>query len=376
MSTPATLAAGPDAPRRRQKLKRAAALLVVWAVATEVLLRLTAGPYIAAHYQCCPEDPTLCEIGAAYRLHTQFPELTTQTLRFYGHDPVLGHRLLANLPPRPYLGGRLSTNALGARGRVDHPYARQPGRTRIVAVGDSFTMGQEVDDEQAWAALLEARDPTREVVNLGTSAYGIDQALLMLRREGMRYHPDVVVLGYVSDDLHRNLSNFTCGPKPRFALRGDALALEDVPVPTPESLVAGVRRKPLTWLLLRYLARSAWSPTTPPEAEAAAMSRLGRRLVLELARTAREGGARPVIVRMPSRGDLDNAYTDDAFFELVCAQPGVECVDPRPAMLEEIGRDGRPAQAVIFRAQHYNPLGNRIVADVLDAWLRTHPTAR
>ena len=58
-------------------------------------------------------------------------------------------------------------NASGYRGR-EHAGPPAPGRTRVVMLGDSITFGHRLADEQTFPAVLEARSPLLEVVNLGT----------------------------------------------------------------------------------------------------------------------------------------------------------------------------------------------------------------
>ncbi|MBU1849701.1 MAG: hypothetical protein KKH40_03155, partial [Nanoarchaeota archaeon] len=44
-----------------------------------------------------------------------------------------------------------------------------------------------------------------EVINLGVSGYGTDQELILLQKEGLKYNPDVVILGfYLENDKPDN----------------------------------------------------------------------------------------------------------------------------------------------------------------------------
>ena len=61
-------------------------------------------------------------------------------------------------------------------------------------LGDSITFGTRVRDFETFSYLLEHRSARYEVVNLAVEGYGTDQELLLLEDEGLRYHPDVVVL--------------------------------------------------------------------------------------------------------------------------------------------------------------------------------------
>ena len=80
-----------------------------------------------------------------------------------------------------------------------------------------------MSDHETFPHVLEQLLAPAEVVNLGVHGYGHDQMLLRYRAEGRRYAPDLVLLGFVADDVGRNLLAFRDYAKPRFLLEGGAL---------------------------------------------------------------------------------------------------------------------------------------------------------
>ncbi len=82
-----------------------------------------------------------------------------------------------------------------------------PGR-RIALLGDSYTFGSGVGDDQTFAAVLEARLQDTWCHNFGIGAYGIDQMWLTLRHYAMALEPDVVILSFIRYDLDRSLSSY------------------------------------------------------------------------------------------------------------------------------------------------------------------------
>ena len=64
----------------------------------------------------------------------------------------------------------------------------------ILAVGDSFTFGDQVSDRETWPAQLEKLSG-RTVINGGVFAYGIDQAFLRARRLLNRYRVNTIKIG-------------------------------------------------------------------------------------------------------------------------------------------------------------------------------------
>lgn len=357
--------------RARSRLRSAlvwVAALLFSAVVVEFALRTVFERRFANRFYCCGDDPEplLCELGMAYRGgFVEFPDAEGGIWRY---DPLLGHRLRPNLRGRMYKGGRVSSNAAGARGTTEYPVAHD-GRPRILAIGDSFTFGQEVDDHEAWTARLEQLDPQREVINLGGSAYGYDQALLSMR-EGLAYRPDVVLLGYVWVDRFRNPYEFHCSPKPYFRRVENRYRLANVPVPVAPQMAAQLRRRPLSLMLGQVLWRQYFgTPTRPSSAQEDALSGY---LLDEIVRRTREAGARPLFVRLPTDFEVRDRSADP-FFNAFCASRGIECLDLLPVMASADDRSGHEFQRVYIRQQHYSPAGNQLVAEAVDAWLRAHP---
>jgi hypothetical protein len=103
----------------------------------------------------------------------------------------------------------------------------------ILAVGDSYTFGDEVSDWETWPAQLQKLSG-RRVINGGVFGYGIDQAFLRARELLSRYQFSTVIFSFILDDIHRcQLSERTFAGKPYFDFKDGRLTLENVPVPPP-----------------------------------------------------------------------------------------------------------------------------------------------
>lgn len=104
---------------------------------------------------------------------------------------------------------RFRINSRGLRADQEYSYDKPPGVRRIVSLGDSFTIGYEVEVEETFSAVLEAHlraDGRRvEVLNAGVSGYSNAEACLYLERELFRYDPDVVLLSFYGNDLVDNV---------------------------------------------------------------------------------------------------------------------------------------------------------------------------
>ncbi len=120
-----------------------------------------------------------------------------------------------------------TVDATGVRSNGETP---SPVGPPILAVGDSFTFCDGVDDGDTWEAQLE-RLLNRRVLNAGVPAYGLDQAVLRAELLVERYQPDLVLLPFISDDITRaELSFYQQQSKPYFELVNGSLGLRNVPV--------------------------------------------------------------------------------------------------------------------------------------------------
>lgn len=93
----------------------------------------------------------------------------------------------------------------------------------VLAVGDSFTFGDEVADDETWPARLEQAIGA-PVANGGVFGYGIDQAVLRAERQlsAGSPAPRCVVLALVSDDVSRCELSCRHVYKPWFEIGNDA----------------------------------------------------------------------------------------------------------------------------------------------------------
>ena len=100
-------------------------------------------------------------------------------------------------------------NQEGMRDDREFSYDKPSGVKRIISLGDSFTIGYEVNVDQTFSAVLERQ--LREagyhvqVLNTGVSGFSNAEEALYLERELLKYHPDVVVLSYFINDLTDNV---------------------------------------------------------------------------------------------------------------------------------------------------------------------------
>ncbi len=95
-------------------------------------------------------------------------------------------------------------NQKGWRDR-ERSFENPKARYRVLVIGDSQTFGYTVPEDAQFTRRLEDRltnDGLRaEVINISYPGWSIDQQLVALRREGVRYRPDMVILHFSINDL-------------------------------------------------------------------------------------------------------------------------------------------------------------------------------
>lgn len=258
----------------------------------------------------------------------------------------------------------LNTNAEGFRGARDFPMQKDSGKTRIVLIGDSFTFGEIVSDDETFAALLQRDFPNTEILNLGIHGYGHDQMLIHLRERGLPYHPDIVILGYIAADQSRNLVDFRSYAKPRFVLDGDSLRLTGSPVPSPEQMLRMDWARPRTIDLvstIRYMMKG-------PAGRRADGERITEALLAEMSREVVAAGAVPVFAYLANgkenagKGPLND---EERWFNGLCTRlPKVHCLTTRPLF------DQKVAAGQTFKLKgHWDPPGHVVVAEAIGAFL-------
>jgi hypothetical protein len=253
-------------------------------------------------------------------------------------------------------------------------------------LGDSFTYGIGVADDETFSARLEALDPRLEVLNTGVNGYGTAQELLLLRDQGLALRPDVVVVVFFWNDLGNNYKQ----PFSRFVLKDGALVWPDPMAIDKQKLAAVPKRR--EWLRYSYLYRFASDrlkivgfrlklllhiplETTDfvADADREAAWQLTGALVREIRDQAATVGARTLVVVMPDQVQVETGaavlglapadYQVQERMRALTEPLGIPFVDMIPALREAFARTGEPLY--FAKDRHLRPPAHAIVARVL-----------
>jgi len=288
-------------------------------------------------------------------------------------DARLGHIPTPNLDGRR-LGPqqvRVTTDADGVRSNGS---PSPPASAEILAVGDSFTFGLDVHDEETWPAHLE-RGLARPVWNAGVFAYGLDQIVLraeqlLAERPGVR----VLVIAVFGDDIERTEYSYLFAPKPWFEIVDGALVLRNVPVPElRETVRMEPLRRALAWSHLAdfVLTRAApqwWIVEGAKRREHTRGAEVSALLLDRVADFAEaDGSLRVVLVTLlPQRFDPEELPTLEALASHARTR-GIEVVDLAPELVAMARSD---KQRWLNATGHFSPEANAWVAERIADRLR------
>lgn len=295
-------------------------------------------------------------------------------------------RLIApTSPPGTTYGRQIRTNSEGFRDR-EFAVPKPSGTYRILTMGDSFTWGVGLDVEETIPKLLEARLNTSsgmrrfEVINAAIPGYNTLQEMRLLKKRGLKFEPDMVLLIYNLNDVDylpevtgdSSRENLTARPADPMAmapdagkfdqkhgLRGMVSALEQrsrlvsFVVPRLGTLLrrVGLLDVEVSWVEKLF---KGYTPENPGWVESSASLR-------EIARIAREQDLRFVVAIYPLLVELDQYGGKEAHASIkaLLGELDVECID----LLEVFeNRDGRSFW-INFADSHPNAEAHRLVTE-------------
>lgn len=152
-----------------------------------------------------------------------FAELNAKT-SIFERDETLGWKLRPGAEDH-WGGVFVRINDKGLPG-PELDYAKPEGTLRVLYLGDSVTFGYFIEDPLKTypylaGPMLEASlNHPVETINAGVGGYSPWQEFLYLEREGIRYGPDLVLIGFVLNDLTEKIQLV------RFGGTGEGFQLE------------------------------------------------------------------------------------------------------------------------------------------------------
>jgi hypothetical protein len=279
----------------------------------------------------------------------------------YIYDPTLGWALRPN-----FSSGAFTVDADGFRRT---PFRSRDAAPPVLALGGSHVQGDEVADDETWAAYLQDASG-RRVINGGVGSYGLDQTLLQAEKIVRFLKPGAIVVGFSGDNvMNLDLSRQWYVDKPYFELRDGALVLRNSPTPPPVTSFEMLPwpQRLFGWSMLAKTVagerfRKQWygleENVQPPGTD--------RQLVCPILRRLAKLGVPTLAIALVDRNSWEHPehrgadQRQVALLALHCAhEAGMTTLDfyePTRKAIEARGIDA------IYRQFHYSPEGNRLIA--------------
>ena len=341
----------------------------------------------------------LCELGARM-IFPRPPDAARQPQISHLYDPEIRY-VMAPSQQGWIEDAFITVNALGFRG-PEVVVPKPSGRFRVAVIGDSLTLGWGVADNETYAARLEqvlrARFPGRDldVVNLGIGGFNTRQAVTWLERNVARVEPDLVLVGFYTNDVPDSLEDESGGTRIAATnpVAGQAMRMNPRP---PES---GWWDKALRKSRALYVAGRAFNRLRG--AGEWGMSRFSMEIdMLEgraspqlqrawglvghqftrLRTLADQGRFAVGVVVLPCKEQVMGQYPDADFQKKVSslAQPlGFRVIDPLPLLIEH--RSGSSDLYIPYDRNHPSAPGHAVIAEAIARYLDEHqmiaPTPR
>lgn len=112
---------------------------------------------------------------------------------FYVPDAQLGYALGKGKRYSLY-----EANSQGLRAKREYAYFPDSKMFRVAVFGDSFVFCDGEKHENTWPHMLESSLGNLEVLNFGISGYGLVQSILRYFKDGLQFHPDVIIFNYIA----------------------------------------------------------------------------------------------------------------------------------------------------------------------------------
>ena len=300
---------------------------------------------------------------------------------------------------------RVTINAQGWNStKPTYTLDKQPGRMRIAVVGDSYVHGAFVNVEDGFPARLERRltaaGKAAEVFRFGMDGAPLSQYLHVLRREVLKYRPDVVVVPLIHNDFdesYRFLKTRYASSFMKLKTVGRTAARHVAEIP-PAPFRPGMADSLRQWRTFRYVYYESglylhakrwvsryfwggsedWDPAFISSAVDIRKIRDHRRnrffaryVLAEMQQLSRQHGFRLVVIMDAVReaiyaGRKPTSYEVGRLNEIVrelTSELGIAFTDLQPVFQRDFDQHGQRFE--FSYDWHWNERANQIVANVL-----------
>jgi hypothetical protein len=336
----------------------------------------------------CIATVVFCEMAArflilgfsseVFLLQNFTPE--TQFLNFQSRlgqiDPTLGWIPTPGYARSEGTGYTPQVTILDDSTRSNGDRSAQPNSPQILAVGDSFTFGDQVSDRDSWPAQLQGLTKLK-VINGGVFSYGIDQTVMRAKILIERSKPSLLVMSVIADDVRRTRQSVRSGlPKPYYTVENGVLKLHPIPSNLSEELLRNaIRRRDhqqvRNLLGYSYLAKHIlsrlfpyyWFADLPPVEIDNDPNEVSCLLIRDLDNYLFERNIPGILLVQYTRTLVPERPTNQRLFGCLRPQLRMRIIDLYPVL--EALKLASPDEYKRLFDDHMTPRGNELVANTL-----------
>lgn len=269
------------------------------------------------------------------------------------------------------------TNSMGFRDEREVP-VQKDGEFRILALGDSMTVGLGVSAEDTYVRQLEKRLEPRNapirVINGGVGCYGTWQEVDVLKEKGSQVKPDVVTLAFYWNDLYTRPAKVVPLPIDQSGEQQDA-SLKYLRVFKRSRVLLFLRERWASfsntrWPTFDWTHRDMiFKGLTSPYLEQA-YSDVGTSI--EEFKSLQEGkNFVPVLVIFPMPLQVQQPDSPPTHMQqrigAIAKKAGLRTLDLLPAMRQAYAE--MPDMYIPWDHEHLSPRGHKVVAEALEQYL-------
>jgi len=254
----------------------------------------------------------------------------------------------------------LNTNSIGIRGKTEYKHKKDPNKIRIMVLGDSFTFGEEVSDNETYSYYLENINQNFEVINFGVHGYGHDQMLITLKELGHKYNPDIVLLGFIHADMKRNMVNFRDYAKPKYKLDNDDLVLTSVPVSSPKTTLKWDWIRPRIYDIFAIINHQIAEKSGRYENK---KNQITTAILNEIKTESENIGAIPIFIYLPIISEIhsNEIKSEGERYLIEVCDDDITYFSTRPYLMNQLKK------GVNFREKgHWGPVGNLAISEAIN----------
>ena len=265
-------------------------------------------------------------------------------------------------------------------------------------VGDSFSFGLGVNDDETFTALLNsAGEKKRYFYNYSVPGYSTDQQLLLINKFKYEISNKVLLIVYIGNDIFDNMRDYPLQAehgKPYFSLYNNKLQLENTPVPLAPK-PAEARKDSISnivlanddsgnafsnWLAqleisrrLGLLYKETMLTDSVMESRFSEPLNLFITLVYEIEKLIKKNDGQLNVVLLPGRSYVEQPESLSAQYQEYFRKDIISSLDATPSIkvidmavhLRELHHKGK-RNLYYPNEGHLTPLGHRHVAEYLD----------